>query len=226
MQPDLLTPDKEEKQPEPLPIQEGIPSQPIFTPEVVQAEPTNLKSPPTAAKKHSKLNVAAIILGILVFILLTGVAGLGYGVYVLRTELISTQQQLATLQGEHGKLEGDYTALTSENEKLNADLTQSKADLEKANADLTTAQADLKKSQDQNKDLKAKIDKSSKYASILYSWFTSKNPSDVFKIDTQIKAAEDTQLTSLWDKLTNSPSDDRFGEVIIYLVNALRNGLK
>jgi regulator of replication initiation timing len=233
MQPDLLIPEKEENQPEPLAIQEETSSQPLFTPEAAQQpapapvnEPTPVKPSPTAEKKRAKLNVAAIILGVIVFFLLLGVAGLGYGVYVLRAELISTQQQLAALQGEHGKLQTDYTALTTENEKLNAELTQSKADLEKTNADLTTAQADLKKSQDQNSDLNAKIDKASKLANVLYSWFTSKSPSDMFKIDTQIKDARDTQLTSLWNKFTNSPSEAKFGDLMIYLATALHNGLK
>jgi septal ring factor EnvC (AmiA/AmiB activator) len=221
MQPDLLIPEKEETS-----------SQPLFTPEAAQpapapvSEPTHVKPSPTAEKKRSKLNVAAIVLGVIVFFLLLGVAGLGYGVYVLRTELISTQQQLAALQGEHGKLQTDYTALTAENEKLNAELTQSKADLEKTNADLTMTQADLKKLQDQNNDLNVKIDKASKLANVLYSWFTSKSASDMFKVDTRIKDARDTQLTSLWNKFTNSPSEDKFGDLMIYLATALRNGLK
>ena len=130
------------------------------------------------------------------------------------------------MQGEHGKLQTDHTALASENDKLNADLTQTKADLEKANADLMTAQAELKKSQDQNKDLYAKIDTANKYVKILYSWFTSRNASDMFKIDTQIKDAKDTQLASLWNKFTNSPSEDKFAEILVYLVTVLRNGLK
>jgi regulator of replication initiation timing len=232
MQPDLLTPEKEENQPELLAVQEEMSSQPLFTPEAAQPTPAPVNEPtpvipsPTAEKKRSQLNVAAIVLGVIVFFLLLGVAGLGYGVYVLRTELIATQQQLAALQGEHGKLQTDYTALTTQNEKLSAELTQSKADLEKTNADLTTAQADLKKSQDQNSDLNAKIDKASKLANVLYSWFTSKSPSDMFKIDTQIKDARDTQLTSLWNKFTNSPSEAKFGDLMIYLATALRNGLK
>jgi hypothetical protein len=221
MQPNLLTPEKEETSSQPLLTPEPAPCAPAPA-----NEPTNVQPFPAVEKKHSRLNIAAIVLGTLVFLLLIGGAGLGYAAYILRAELISTQQQLSTLHGEHDKLEGDYTALTSDSAKINAELAQTKADLEKANADLTTAQGDLKKSQDENKQLNARMDRASKLSKILYAWFTTKNPSDVFKIDSQIKDAKDAKLTALWNKLTNSPSEDKFGELIIYLVSTIHDQLK
>lgn len=232
MQPDLLTPEKEEKQPEPLLVKEETSSPPVLVPEAAQPqpisadEPTNPKLSSTAEKKRSKLNIAAIILGICVLFLLLGVAGLGYGVYTLRTELISSQQRLVSLQGEHSKLQSDYATLTTENEKLNADLTQTKTDLEKANADLASMQANLKKSEDKNKSLNAQVDKASKLTEILYAWTITDEASDVFGIDTMIKGTKDQQLIKQWDKFTKSPSDEAFATFLNYLVGAIRNSLK
>lgn len=232
MQPDLLTPEKEEKQSEPLACLEemALPS-PLATElepseSIPLEQPTEATSTPETEKKRGRLNFAVVILGIFVFFLLLGAAGLGYGVYVLRTELISTQQQLASLQGKYSKLQNDFTTLTSKNENLKAELVQAKTDLGTANDSLITAQADLKKEQDQNKELNGKIDKASKFAKILYSWFTTKNPSDLFNIDSQIRTVGDPHLSSLWSKIKNSPSDDKFGELILYLVTTIQDNLK
>jgi septal ring factor EnvC (AmiA/AmiB activator) len=208
------------------------PSEPIAPGEeiLLQAIPVQelaIAAPASVQKQQSsKRNVAAILLGLLTFLLLVAVTGLGVWGYTLNTRLNATQQQLITLQGEHAKLQADFATLTGDKEKLTNDLTQTKTDLDKANADLATAQADLKKSQDENKALTAQISKSSKYADILYTWFTSNNPSDIFRIDSQITAAKDSKLTSLWNKLTSAPSEDKFGELFTYLVTALRDELR
>ena len=112
MQPDPLTPQPEEKQPDPSPVQE---------------------------KKPAKRNVGSIILGILVVLLLVAVAGLGYWAYTLNTDLIATQGELTSLQAEHEQLKTDLASAQSDNDQLTADLNQAKADLEKTNGDLTTA---------------------------------------------------------------------------------------
>jgi len=239
MQPNLLSPEQEEKQSESLDLQEI--TQPHFsvvteaTPlePVPVIEPTSTPPAPIVEKKRSKLNIPAIILGIFVFILLVAATGLGYWAYTLRTELITTQQQLTALRGDHSHLQTDYATLksekeklTGEREKLNVELTQSKADLEKANADLTATQADLKQSQDQNKSLRAQIDKASKLAEVLYASMTSNEPSDVFKIDSLVKKANDQQLITKWDEFTTSPSQDAFWKFFNFLVGYIRVTLK
>ncbi len=228
-----LTPTREEISPESSSVEPEIPPvEPLSmgagtqteagpVQEVAKPEPT-----PIPEKRSSKWRITAIALGIFAFILLVGVAGLGFWAYTLNAKLTVTQQELAAVQAEHGKLQTDYEVLTGSNEKLNTDLTQAKTDLEKANADLANAQADLKKAQDQNKKLSTQINKAGKLADILYAWFTTKNASDVFKIDSQIKATSDTKLKSLWSEFTASPSDDKFGEFLVYLIGAIRSGLK
>jgi hypothetical protein len=232
MQPNPIAPQEEGKQPEPLSLQDMTQSEPISAQEEARLEPpssheiTEPRISPIPQKKSSRWNIPAIILGIFSFILLVAVAGLGYWGYTLNTKLTATQQQLTALQGGHSKLQADYAALTSDHEKLNTDLTQSKADLEKANTDLTTTQASLKKSQDQNKNLNAQIDKASKLTEVLYAWTTSTEPSDVFRIDTLIKEANDQQLITQWDNLTRSPSNDAFGKFLNFLVAKIRVSLK
>jgi type VI protein secretion system component VasF len=232
MQPDPIVPQEEGKQPEPLSPQDVTQSEPISAQEGTQLEPLSShkiaepKTSPIPEKKPSKWNIPAIILGIFSFILLVVVAGLGYWGYTLNTKLTATQQQLTALQEEHGKLQADYATLTSDHEKLNTDLNQSKTDLEKVNTDLTTTQASLKKSQDQNKNLNAQIDKASKLAEVLYAWTTSNEPSDVFRIDSLIKEANDQQLITQWDNLTRSPSNDAFGKFLIFLVAEIRSNLR
>jgi hypothetical protein len=232
MQPDLIVPQEEGKHPEPLSPQDMTQSQLVSIQEGTQFEPLSshkIAEPKTSLipeKKPSKWNIPAIILGIFSFILLVVVSGLGYWGYTLNTKLTTTQQQLTALQEKHGKLQADYATLTSDHEKLNTDFTQSKADLEKANTDLTATQAELKKSQAQNKNLNAQIDKASKLTEVLYAWTTSTEPSDVFRIDSLIKEANDQQLITQWDNLTRSPSNDAFGKFLNFLVAKIRISLK
>jgi uncharacterized protein HemX len=232
MQPDPTTPQEEGKQPQSLSPQDMTQSEAFSPQEGTPLEPLPVHeaakpgSFPIQAKKPSKWNIPALILGLFALILIIVVAGLGYWGYTLNTKLTATQQQLAALQGEHGKLQTDFATLTSNHEKLNTDFTQSKTDLEKANTDLSTTQSNLKKLQDQNSKLNAQIDKASKLAEVLYAWTTSSEPSDVFRIDSLIKEANDQQLITQWDNLTKSPSNDAFGQFVIFLVTEIRNNLK
>lgn len=218
MQPDLLSPEKEENQPE-QPASQDAPQ-----PEPAPFEPGTKLSSPDSVKKKSRL--PAIALGTCIVLLVGAIVWVGYWAYTLSTELAATQQQLTTLKTEHEKLQSDYTALTSEKEKLNADLTQSQKDLEKANADLAAAQTSLTKSQDQNKTLDAKIDKAAQLTEILYSWATMTGPTDIFKVDTLIKETKDQNLMKQWSTLMNSPSEDGFGKFFVYLISSTRDNLK
>jgi len=231
MQPNLLSPEREENQSTSLDLQEITQPHLSFPTETTQlasvpAEDNTPQPSLITEKKHSKLNIPAMILGILVFILLVAVMGLGYWAYTLRTELMATQQHLTALQGEHNNLQTDYTTLASEKERLNTELAQSKAELEKANTDLATTQANLKKSQSQNENLHTQIDKASKLVEVLYAWTTSDEPSDVFKIDSLVKKVNDQQLITRWDDLTRSPTQEAFGKFFSFLIDYIRFTLK
>ena len=84
MQPDLGSPQQDDKQPEPPPMHEAPPSIPA----------------PAQVKKQPKRNIAAIILGLFAFVLLLAVAGLGFWAFSLNTKLTAAQQELTALQGE------------------------------------------------------------------------------------------------------------------------------
>jgi hypothetical protein len=232
MQTNLLSAQGEKKQPEPLSAQDMSQSEGSSRFEITQPKLTpvdrgiELKTPLMAEKKRAKLNIAAIGLAFLVFLLLLSFAWVGYWTYKLSTELAATQQQLSTLQTEHAKLQTDYATLTSENEKLNADLTQSKADLEKTTTDLANARADLSKSKQEGDKLNDQIAEAGTFAEILYRWTTSENPSDVFKIDALINETNDKQLIDPWNAFTNAPSEDTFGGFMHSLVLAIRNSLR
>jgi uncharacterized protein HemX len=227
MQPDLLSPQREEEQPESL-LSQDLSSVPDTSPP--EPSPVAEAVAPTAApatqKKRLKLNIATLALALLVLVMFMAFGWVGYWAYTLNTELTTTQGQLAALQAEHAKLQTDYAALTSDNEKLNAELTQSKADLEQANTDLTTAQADLSKSKDQGEKLDAQIETAGGLAEILYVMAISDNESDILKIDRLINETNNTQLIKEWDTFTRSPSEDAFNAFFNYLMMATRNSLR
>ena len=219
MQPDLLSPEKEEHQPEALEsasLPEGT--------NIVSIPPQ--ESVPAAPPVMKKSKLPAIALGVFLFLLLAAFAWVGYWAYTLSTELASTQQQLGALQAEHEKLQSDYTTLTGEKEKLNAELTQSKADLEKANTDLAAAQTSLAKTDEENTALQAKVSKASKLVEILYSSTTMNGPSDIIRIDSLVTQTKDQELIKQWNSLADSPSEDKFGTFFIYLIEAAHKSLK
>jgi uncharacterized protein HemX len=237
MQPDPLTPPQEEKKPGQEPLQ----PEPHYEPEARLLNPTPAPPPvqsvqpvpvrpapvPVQAKKPSQVGgIAAVLLGLVVVVLLVAVIGVGFWAYSLNTKLASTQQQLTALQGDYSKLQTDYTVLTSEKEKLSADLTQAQADLDKANADLATAKTDLQAAQDETKAVTAKMGETGKLADILFTWFTINDSSSILKLDSQIKATDDTKLKSLWDQFMASPTNDKVTDVLIYIVTTLRDDLK
>jgi septal ring factor EnvC (AmiA/AmiB activator) len=231
MQPDLLSPEKEENQPGPLVPQELSPSE-SSTSETSQLEThpveeaTNV-APSPAGKKHSKFHLAYLALGVLVFLLLAAFAWVGYWAYDLGTQLMNTQQQLAARQADYAKLQADYETinrtLKGENEKLNSELAQVKADLEKANTALVTAQSDLAKSQDQSKSLKTRIDKASKLAEILYSFDTIKDELGILQLDKLIRDSKNPQLLLEWNGIS---SEEDFRNFLSYLIFATRDSLK
>jgi septal ring factor EnvC (AmiA/AmiB activator) len=179
---------------------------------------------PTPEQKNSKK--FPVFWVVLLAIVLIAAGGLGFWAYTLNSNLTATQQQLATLQGEHDKLQADYAQLKSDNEKMTADFNQTTADLESTKKELATAQADLKKSRDQNKSLQSKIDVAIKKAEILYAVSTVKSAKDFLAVDTLIKATNDNQLLKEWDNFTSSPTTDGSVKFLLYLIGSVRDGLK
>jgi septal ring factor EnvC (AmiA/AmiB activator) len=230
MQPDLLSTQLEEHQPEPLSSQERLPSEPLSTPETPQFDPTpTVEAIPAVqvAKKRSGWKIAVTVLAVLatVAFLLT-FAWVGYWAYTLNNQLQTTQQELAALQTEHAQLESDYAALTSESEKLTDELAQSKADLEQSNTDLTSTQSDLSKSKQNEEKLQNRIDAAGQLLEILYVMTTSDHESDILKVDRLVYESKDQELIKQWDTLTESPSEDAMTEFLDYLVSAMRDHLK
>lgn len=227
MQSDLLSADREDEQPQPL-----LQPEPLSTPGGSQPEPAPVSETATTQpaipiqKKRSRLNVAAISLGMIVLLLLVAVGWVGYWAFTLNTELTTTRGQLAALQGNYDTLQTKYTALTGEQEKLNADLTQSRADLDQANADLTTARADLDKSKEQNKNLTTQVKEAGELAEVLYAMANWDSESDILKIDRLVTEAGNKELTKQWDTLTKSPSEDAFASFFEYLIFATRESLR
>lgn len=212
MQPEILDTPRDENHSDPSPA-------PAMTqaPSAVDTAPASVT--PTVEKKRSRFSVAVIALVLCSFLLIAGLAWVGYWAYQLSVDLTATQQQLSTLQTEHEKLQADYAALTSENAKLNEELT-------KAQSDLTASQAEVKKSKDENQKLNAKVKKASGLAGILNSFFHLEEFSSFVELDNQIEAVHDPQLTELWDGFATSPDEDSLGEFLVYLVPTIQDALK
>ncbi len=221
MQPDLLSPEKEENPPETSSSEAAPPE----LPSTEAAADATLS--PTVKKSRSKVILAYVGLGVLVLLLVAALGWVGYWTYDLNTQLTHTQQQLVAQQADYAKLQADYATLNNtlkgENEKLNTELAQVKADLEKANTDLATAQSDLSKSQDQSKKLAAKIDKASKLAEILYVVSTAKNDADFLRLDKLIRDSNNSALTLNWMGISSQAD---FNDFLDYLILATRDSLK
>ena len=213
MQPDLLSPEKEENLPE------------LFSPEESPLESVQeaAENNPSPKKKRSKFKLVYLALGMLVVLLLAAIAWVGYWAYDLNTQLTTTQQQLAALQSGHAQLETDYESLKSENKKLNAELIQTKTDLEKANSALAAAQSDLGQSQGQNKSLNTKIGKASRLAKILYAFSSIQNEIDILRLDKLIRDSKDQAILSKWNSIK---SEQDFRNFLDYLILATRDSLK
>jgi septal ring factor EnvC (AmiA/AmiB activator) len=202
MQPDLLSVQREEEQPDVVSPQERTQAESLsmtMSESALQepypaAETVKPIPSPTKEKNRSKLNIAVIGLSLLLFLLLLSFGWVGYWAYTLNTELTTSQGQLTALQANYDKLQTDYTALMTEHEKLNAELTQSRADLEQTNTDLTAARGDLSESMQRGEKLDAQIDRAGKLAEVLFVWNTMDNPSDIFKLDTLINETSDKDL--------------------------------
>jgi hypothetical protein len=232
MQPDPLSPQQDDQQPEmsvsqeeprpePLSVLDEMPLEATPVQEIVKLDPA-----PMQEVKPRRRNTSAIALGSIAFILLLAVAGVGYWAFTLNAQFTTTQQQLTALQGEHESLQADYAKLQGDNEKLNADFSQTKTDLDKTSGDLANAQDDLKKSNDANTGLKTKITSASKKAEILYAFSTAKTATDILAIDSLIKATNDSQLIADWKNFANSPSEATSTEILLYLMSAIKTDLK
>jgi cell division protein FtsB len=216
MQPDLLSPEKEESQPASSSAEVAL----------LEMHPSEESNPSPAGRKRSRFNPVYLVLGVLVFLLLAAFAWVGYWAYDLSTQLSTTQQQMAALQADHTQLETEYETLKAENENLNTALTQTKADLEKSNTDLAAAQSDLGKSRDQVNDLKNKITKAGKLAEVLYTWTNMNGPGDILKVDGLIGETNNQELQKEWDNFTKDASQESFGRFLKVLILAMRDSLK
>ena len=215
MQPDLLSPEKEENLPE------------TVSPNAIQIEQSfeTVIANPAAPKKRSKLNLAYLAMGVLALLLIAAFGWVGYWAYSLSTELTDNQQQLAGLQADYDRLQKDYTALKSESETQNAELAQTRTDLEKANADLATAQTELASSQDENKSLSNKIDQASKLADVLQTFTSIKDETDFIVLARQIKDAHHEGLSKAWSDAATFPSEESFNKFLSYLILAIGDSL-
>lgn len=212
MQPEILDTPQEENHSDPSSTPDMM-----QTPSVVEPAPTSVT--PTVEKKRSRFSLAVVALVLCSFLLIAGLAWVGYWAYQLSVDLTATQQQLSTLQTEHEKLQADYAALTGENTKLNEDFT-------KAQSELTASQAEVKKLKDDNQKLNAKVKKAAGLAGILNSFFHLEEFSSFVELDNQIEAVHDPQLTERWDDFAASPDEDSLGEFLMYLVPTIQDALK
>lgn len=171
-------------------------------------------SPLTPAREEKRNPVFAIlgtVFGVVILcILLAAAAGLGYWAYTLNTQLTATQQQLASLQS-------DYDALKSSNDKLSSDYAKSQSDL-------TTAQADLKKAQDLTKTQQTNMDITSKKVKVVEAIFWNKQNDSA--IESLVKATNDSQLLTKWNKLKMSTTQANAVDFGDYLFSSIYSGLK
>jgi septal ring factor EnvC (AmiA/AmiB activator) len=175
-------------------------------------------SPAGQEKKNPIFAVLGTVFGVvLLCILLTAVAGLGYWAYKLNTDLTTTRQQLAALQT-------DYDTLKSNNDKLTADYAQSQSDLEKTNGELKTTENSLKDSQDQNKTQRTKMDTARKKIAVIEAIFWNNEKDNV--IESLVKAVNDSQLLTKWNKFKSSPTQSNAQDFADYLFGSAQDDLK
>ena len=154
--------------------------------------PEAVPAPPPARKTGV---LGKILVGLLIFFLLAVAGGVGYWDYTLNTKLLSTNDQISTLQGK-------YETLQKDNKQLTSDLEKAKADLEKANGNLKKANDNAKDAQGKAKTVQTRIDATLQLLDIASSIFVDHENLDV--VDKKVKATEDSKLIGLWEDFKSS----------------------
>lgn len=158
----------------------------------------------------------AILIGLLILVLLGGIAGLAYKGYTLNNELTNAQTRLADLQGKHDKLQKDNQALTEQ-------IAQVKADTETAQADTKTAQQTLTDAQNKAKLVKTNTDKASLYAIILNSIFVEQDNDLVIAVEVALTG--DKNLQTLYETILKNPSAENFDNFIQHVFKSISTNL-
>lgn len=173
-------------------------------------------APSQPGKKKS--SPAKFLIGFLIFILLIGVAGLGYWGYTLNNDLTAAQSRLAELQGKHDELQAD-------NEKLTSEIAQTKADIEKAQDDTKSARSDLTNAQNKAKIVTERLTTTSKYMAIVDSIFVKEDNDIVITIE--VALINDTELTGLFETIIKKgATTENFNAFINYVFETIAANLK
>lgn len=160
----------------------------------VEPSPQQEAAPaPPPARKTGVLG--KVLVGLLIFFLLAVAGGVGYWDYTLNTKLLSTNDQISTLQGK-------YETLQKDNKQLTSDLEKARADLEKANGSLKKANDNVKDAEDKAKTVQTRIDATLQLLDIASSIFVDHEELDV--VDKKVKATEDSKLIGLWEDFKSS----------------------
>ncbi len=137
----------------------------------------------------------AAVIALVVASVVAVAGGVGYWDYTLNTKLLSTNDQISTLQGK-------YETLQKDNKQLTSDLEKAKADLEKANGSLKKANDNVKGAQKKAKTVQARIDATLQLLDIASSIFVDHE--DLNVVDKKVKATEDSKLIGLWGDFKSS----------------------
>ncbi len=213
MQPESTNTDgniQPEAQVQPTPVQ-STPVQPVPT-----------QSIPRVKRKNP---IGCILIGLLVFLLLGVIGGIGYWDYTLNNiNLPAAQRQLSTLQGKYDTLVSNNQKLTADLAKANSDLDKNNADLDKTGKDLTTVQGDLTKAQQSSKDTQDRLTQTSKLMDVVDS-IMLENSNEVV-VSVKVLLTKDTKLNELWLQYMKNKTRINLNIFFSYLLTITSDNLK
>jgi septal ring factor EnvC (AmiA/AmiB activator) len=157
----------------------------------------------------SKQTIITILMIVFMCAILTGIAGMGYWIYQLTTDLNATQDALTALQGK-------YDNLTVEKDKLAADLDQTRTELEKTREELSTAQSNLTKSKGETAALQKKMGKARALVEVLIATLVERQNDQ--GIEKTVMATGDGKLKELWTTAKAEPNKTNIQAWLDYLL--------
>lgn len=196
---------KAENQPAPLPELAGV-----------RVEKTNAAPKPSI---FSFQTILAIIIFVLMLVVLTGVSGLGYWVYRLKTDLAAREQSLTALQKKYDGLTVEFGAAKTELEQVKSELEKTKSELEQTRTDLSRAQADLTNSKKEVTNLRARIKKAGIFLEALIAALFEGDSSP--RLANTAAVSGDSRLQELASAFKQNPVDENFGDLLLYIFEVL-----
>ena len=172
---------------------------------------------PVPPPSPRKVNFPAIVLGVFLLFSLVALAGVGFWVYRLNTNLKATQADLAALQGQYESLTAEKDQLITDLNTTTSELDATKTELDQSKADLSNAQSELDTAKKEASDLRTRMKRAAQYVDVLRGFFLV--DSTYTQHNRRVEAVDDSTLSDLLDIYENTDSDEAWADYVSYIID-------